>query len=167
MAGIGIDMRIRRMTEADIEAVSNLEVQIYPEPWSVGVFHDEFGQANRIYYVAEGNSGIGGYGGVMVLEQDAHITTLAVSPAARKQGLGKRMMLELVDAALDAGAKHLTLEVRVSNLPARDLYQRFGFAPVGVRKNYYATEDALVMWAIDIDVPEYRDRLAAIREEVA
>ena len=65
MARIGIGMRIRRMTEADIPAVSELEVQIYPEPWSVGVFHDELGQANRIYYVAEGNSGIGGYGGVM------------------------------------------------------------------------------------------------------
>ena len=57
--------------------------------------------------------------------------------------------------------------MRVSNLPARDLYQRFGFAPVGLRKNYYANEDALVMWAIDIDVPEYRDRLALIRQEVA
>ncbi len=75
-------------------------------------------------------------------------------------------MLELADAALAANAAHLTLEVRVSNLAARRLYERFGFEPVGVRKNYYRTEDALVMWATDIDTPEYRDRLDAIREEL-
>ena len=60
-------------------------------------------------------------------------------------------MLALVDAATAAGARHLTLEVRVSNEGARRLYQRFGFAPVGVRKDYYRDEDALVMWATDID----------------
>ena len=73
-------------------------------------------------------------------------------------------MLALVDAALAAGARYLTLEVRVSNEGARRLYQRFGFAPVGVRKDYYRDEDALVMWATDIDGDGYAERIASIRE---
>ena len=72
-------------------------------------------------------------------------------------------MLSLVDAAAIAGARHLTLEVRVSNEGARHLYQRFGFAPVGVRKDYYRDEDALVMWATDIDTDDYKGRIEAIR----
>jgi ribosomal-protein-alanine N-acetyltransferase len=75
-------------------------------------------------------------------------------------------MMALVDAALEADARHLTLEVRMSNQAAQRLYQRFGFAPVGLRKNYYRDEDALVMWAIDIDTDDYRDRLAAIRPDL-
>ncbi len=59
--------------------------------------------------------------------------------------------------------EHLTLEVRVSNASAQGLYERFGFRPVGRRKNYYTTEDALVMWATDIDTPSYADRVEAIR----
>jgi ribosomal-protein-alanine N-acetyltransferase len=73
-------------------------------------------------------------------------------------------MLALVERALAAGAKHLTLEVRITNSVAQGLYDRFGFDPVGRRKNYYKDEDALVMWATDIDTPEYAERLTAIRE---
>jgi ribosomal-protein-alanine N-acetyltransferase len=61
------------------------------------------------------------------------------------------------------GARHLTLEVRLSNSSAQGLYELFGFAPVGRRKNYYKDEDALIMWATDIDAPDYSERLAAIR----
>jgi ribosomal-protein-alanine N-acetyltransferase len=76
------------------------------------------------------------------------------------------MMLALVDAAVANDAKHLTLEVRVSNTSAQSLYERFGFNPVGRRKNYYVTEDALVMWATDINTAEYELLLASIRAEI-
>ena len=92
------------------------------------------------------------------------VTTVAVAERTRQQGIGTRLMLELVEAGLARGARNLTLEVRINNQAARDLYQRFGFAPVGLRKNYYRTEDALVMWVIDVDQPEYRERLDRIRE---
>jgi ribosomal-protein-alanine N-acetyltransferase len=100
------------------------------------------------------------------VEEDAHVTTLAVDPNVRRRRLGTRLMLELVDIALERGAKHLTLEVRMSNASAQALYQRFGFAPVGLRKNYYRDEDALVMWAIDIDTDEYAERIIGIRRSL-
>ena len=74
------------------------------------------------------------------------------------------IMLVLVATALARGARHLTLEVRVSNVAAQALYRRFGFAPVGLRKNYYRNEDAMVMWATDIDRDDYQERLGCIAE---
>ena len=170
MAGNSIltgNLAIRPMTPGDIPTVAILERAVYPEPWSARVFYDELSHPNRRYVVVTDEEGrVIGYGGLLIVEQDAHITTLAVDPAVRRHRLGTRLMLTLVDLALTSGAHHLTLEVRVSNNPARRLYERFGFAPVGTRKNYYADEDALVMWAIDIDDPEYASRLALIRAEV-
>ena len=71
------------------------------------------------------------------------------------------MLLELSRAGIVRGCTALTLEVRVSNQAAQEMYRRFGYAPAGVRKNYYSetNEDALVMWADDIDTPEYATRL--------
>lgn len=155
---------IRAMRRRDIPAVAGLEREIYDEPWSPRVFFDELALDTRAYIVATDSDGaIVGYAGILVVETDAHITTIAVAPEARGQRLGKRLMLSLVDRALDAGARHLTLEVRVSNSSAQALYDAFGFTPVGRRKNYYKTEDALVMWATDIDTDEYSTRLEGIR----
>ena len=119
---------------------------------------------NRSYLVVEDGSGaLVGYGGLLVVDSDAHITTLAVDPRVRRRRLGTRLMLALVDEAFGIGAEHLTLEVRMSNEAAQQLYSRFGFAPVGLRKNYYQNEDALVMWAIEIKTPEYQEQIDAIR----
>jgi len=158
---------IRPMTRRDIPAVATLEQAVYPQPWSVRVFFDELAQPNRAYFVAvDAEDLILGYGGLLLVEEDAHITTLAVVPEARRDRLGTRLMLALVEGALESGARHLTLEVRMSNAAARRLYERFGFAPVGLRKDYYRDEDALVMWAIDIDAEEYALRLDAIRRSL-
>ena len=86
------------------------------------------------------------------------------APEARNRGIATRLFLDLAEGALDDGAEHLTLEVRMSNLDARRLYSGFGFAPVGIRKDYYVDEDALIMWATDIDADEYQARIATIRE---
>ena len=156
---------IRTMTRSDIPAVAALETEIYPQPWSPRVFFDELAMDSRSYVVAlDDGPTIVGYGGLLLVEQDAHITTVAVDPAVRGKHIGTRLMLALVERALAAGAKHLTLEVRVTNAVARGLYERFGFDPVGRRKNYYEDEDALVMWATDIDTPEYAERISGIRD---
>src|SRR5262249_47535806 len=93
-----------------------------------------------------------------------HVTTIAVDPAWHRQQVGTRLMLNLARASVGRGARHLTLEVRVSNAAAQAMYRRFGFETAGVRKNYYAetNEDALVMWVYDIDGLAYSDRLVAI-----
>lgn len=160
------EILVRPMMRSDIPAVAALESVIYPAPWAPRVFFDELAMDNRRYLVMESASGIVGYGGLLIIEEDAHITTLAVAADMRGKRLGVRLMLALVDTALANGARHLTLEVRVSNVGAQGLYRRFGFDPVGRRKNYYVDEDALVMWATDIDTPEYGARLATIRESV-
>ena len=120
--------------------------------------------SNRRYLVAtDGTDLVLGYCGLLIVEEDAHVTTIAVAPRSRGHHLGTRLMLEMVDAAVDADTRHLTLEVRVSNDSAQKLYERFGFEPVGRRKNYYKDEDALVMWATDIDTDEYQGRIDGIR----
>ena len=155
---------LRPMADADVPAVHRLEETIFPQPWSEGILRDELAAPNRHYLVAEAGGEVVGYGGLMRVEEDAHITTLGVRPESRENGLGTRLLLALADRALEAGSEHLTLEVRVGNLLARRLYARFGFAPVGLRRNYYLDEDALIMWATDIAGEEYRERLERIRE---
>jgi ribosomal-protein-alanine N-acetyltransferase len=155
---------IRPMSRSDIPAVAELESEIYDPPWPPRVFFDELAMKNRRYLVAtDGADLVLGYCGLLIVEEDAHVTTIAVAPRSRGHHLGTRLMLEMVEAALDADTRHLTLEVRVSNEAAQKLYERFGFEPVGRRKNYYKDEDALVMWATDIDTDEYQSRVAGIR----
>lgn len=158
---------IRDMRRSDIPAVAELETEIYPQPWSPRVFFDELSMDSRQYVVAHDDDGhVVGYGGLLLVEADAHITTIAVAPEARGHRIGTRVMMALVDHALEAGARHLTLEVRITNAAAQGLYTRFGFEPVGRRKNYYTDEDALVMWATDIDATSYAGRLDAIRADL-
>jgi ribosomal-protein-alanine N-acetyltransferase len=99
---------------------------------------------------------------------EAHVTTLAVDPEWHRRQIGTRLLLSLARAAAARGSRHLTLEVRMSNLPAQAMYRQFGFEAAGVRKNYYAeiNEDALIMWARDVDSPEYAERLARIETGV-
>ncbi|HEX3946650.1 MAG TPA: ribosomal protein S18-alanine N-acetyltransferase, partial [Acidimicrobiales bacterium] len=102
------------------------------------------------------------------VDDEAHVTTIAVAPEHQHRGIGSWLMTHAVRISLAEGARHLSLEVAAGNQRAQALYRRFGFAPVGVRKGYYAAtgEDAYVMWAYDIDSPAYADRLAAIEAAV-
>lgn len=153
---------LRPMSSDDVSRVAQLEKEIYPAPWSEDVFTVELQQPGRTYVVAEDGVEIVGYGGMMIVVDEAHITTVAVAVSHRGQRLGTKMMLILAKDAIDRGAKHLTLEVRASNRNAQALYRRFGMGPVGVRKDYYIDEDALIMWANDIDTPDYASRIEAI-----
>ncbi len=157
---------IRPLVAEDIASAARLEAQVYSQPWTENMFREEISQPYRTYLAAEIEGFLAGYGGVMVVGDEAHITTVVVDPTRRGHRLGTRLMLGLVDAALAAEARSLTLEVRVSNEAAQALYRRFGMAPVGVRKQYYRDEDALIMWVHDIDGEEYRERLADIRRSL-
>ena len=94
----------------------------------------------------------------------AVVTTIGVDPLHQGLGLGELLLLCMFDEAVARGANWLTLEVRVTNWRAQRLYARFGFRPVGIRRNYYAElhEDALIMWTDDIREGAYRTRLDAI-----
>jgi ribosomal-protein-alanine N-acetyltransferase len=107
-----------------------------------------------------------GYGGVWLSVDEGHITTIAVSPAARGRGVGELLLNGLIDQAINLNADVLTLEVRVSNLVAQQLYLKYGFRPAGTRPRYYTDngEDALIMWTDPIRNPAYQERLYRLRE---
>ena len=163
------DVAIVPMRRRHLRAVLRIEAQVYPRPWSLRLFISELAlRSTRTYAVALVDGGVAGYSGLMVTGEDAHVTTIAVDPRWHRQGVGSRLLLQMARAAVDHGARHLTLEVRMSNDPAQGLYRKFGFAPAGVRRNYYAetNEDALVMWANDVDTPAYAHRLARVEAEL-
>lgn len=168
MGGIVTGMiDIRPMLSTDLPGVHRLECSTFSQPWSEAVFRDELEQSGRSYFVAIGDAGeVAGYAGLLQMMEEAHVTTIAVTAEARGQKLGTRLMVQLIDAALAGGAKHLTLEVRTSNRTAQELYRRFGMAPVGVRKAYYGDEDALIMWVHEIDQPQFGGRLEEIRSSL-
>jgi ribosomal-protein-alanine N-acetyltransferase len=160
-----LHVTITPLRRRHLRSVLRIEALVYPRPWSLGLFMSELAlKTTRSYRVAKVGNEIVGYAGLMITGSDGHVTTVAVDPAWHRHGIGTRLVLALHDAAVARGCTGLTLEVRVSNTGAQELYRRFGFAPAGVRKNYYTetNEDAIVMWAHDIDLPEHRARLDAI-----
>lgn len=151
-----------------LRTVMDIDAQVYPEPWSRRLWLLELERAHRIYLAAEIGRGrsrsLVGYAGAMVSGDDLHVMTIVADPAAQRRGIGTRLMAALVERGVAAGASALTLEVRVSNEPAKALYRRFGLAPAGIRRGYYEPEgeDALIMWAHGIDTDDYRARLDAV-----
>ncbi len=157
-----LEVVIGPMRRRHLRSVLRIEQQVYPRPWSMGLFMSELGmRGSRVYVVARIGPTVVGYGGLMLITGDGHITTLAVDPAWHRHKLGTRLLHTLAVAAIERGAEHLTLEVRASNRAAQELYRAFGFAPAGVRKGYYVEtkEDAIVMWANDIATDDYTARL--------
>ena len=160
-------VKIVPMRRRHLRSVLRIEDQVYPRPWSLAVFHGEIASrdGSRLYVVAKVDSSVVGYAGLLYQLRDGHVTNVAVDPAHHRHTIGTRLMLTLGRQARIAGAKNLTLEVRVSNRGAQLMYQSFGFAPVGMRQRYYeGVEDAIVMWANDIDSVAYGERLDAIEQ---
>jgi ribosomal-protein-alanine N-acetyltransferase len=147
-----------------LDEVVAIEQRVYPTPWSAGTFQEELAAPNRTYLVALGDDEVVGYAGMMIVAAEAHVTTVVTLPERRRERVGTRLMLRLAYQAVEEGARSLTLEVRSSNKGAQELYRRFGMAPVGVRKKYYISEDALIMWVHDLHSTEYRGRLDEISE---
>jgi ribosomal-protein-alanine N-acetyltransferase len=154
------------MRRRHLRAVLAIENRVYPKPWSPGVFDAELDQMRdgyRYYVVIRQGSTVLGYAGLLYSGDDAHVTNIAVDPDHRRAGLGARLLAHLAHHGRDAGFINLTLEVRVSNTGAQELYRKFGFVPAGVRKNYYEdVEDAIVMWCHDIGTDAYAARLAEL-----
>jgi ribosomal-protein-alanine N-acetyltransferase len=157
------------MRRRHVRQVLRIEQQVYPRPWSASLFHSELAlRSTRAYYIARIGRELVGYAGLMMTVDDGHVTTIAVDPEWHRHKIGTRLLLVLAREAISRGAASLTLEVRMSNRGAQELYRQFGFAPVGVRKNYYqeVNEDALVMWAHEVDRPEYTALLDSIEREL-
>ncbi len=103
-----------------------------------------------------------GYAGLWLMVDEAHVTTIATHPAVRRRGLGELLLVALIDIGYEIGARWMTLEVRVSNEPAKALYHKYGFKIVSTRPRYYSdnNEDAYIMWTDEITLPDYRQMFA-------
>lgn len=161
---------IEDMTVDDIQGVLGVERASFPVPWPANAFKHELTQnKNARYVVARDGEKIVAYAGLWLMVDEAHITTFAVHPDARRQRIGERLLQRLFEIAHEMKAEWLTLEVRASNLAAQKLYEKYGFRRAGVRRRYYSdnNEDALIMWTERIKDRSVRDRLAKLREELA
>lgn len=140
---------VRPMAIADVDGVMAVEKDSFSTPWSRSAFEEELAQ-NRLarYIVAEEDGQVVGYAGMWLVINEAHVTNVAVSGSRRGEGIGRLLMETLMKLARENGMGSMTLEVRVSNMVARHLYETLGFAEAGIRKNYYSEtkEDALILW---------------------
>ena len=164
-----LKLLIGPMQVADLEAVHQIELASFNAPWPANAYRSEL-ETNRLatYLVARIDDRIVAYGGMWLMVDEAHITTFAVHPAWRRQGIGERLLVAFLDLARDRHAREATLEVRLSNLAARRLYEKYGFRPVGLRPRYYSdnNEDALIMTTEPLSDPRLRSRIERLREEL-
>jgi ribosomal-protein-alanine N-acetyltransferase len=155
---------IDRLRRRDLKAIMAIEDAQFDDPWSERMLRDELASPTRRYTKATASRRIVGYLGLMVVDDDVHVNTLATAPGAEGRGIATALLAEGLSAVALKGVHDATLEVAARNARAQRLYVRFGFAPVGVRRAYYprSGDDAIVMWARGIDTDEYAQRLASI-----
>lgn len=127
------------------------------------IFRDEEGTLHQ-----RSSNPVIGYGGVWLMMDEAHITTLGVSPQYRGKGIGEFLLVGLIDVAMQLGASWLTLEVRVSNTVAQNLYKKYTFKEAGTRKKYYTdnNEDAYIMWSDEITKLSFRETYGRLKQEL-
>ena len=142
-----VHIRLRTMQEKDIRAVYKLEKLCQPRPWPSWYFRKQLRTSSC--WVLEHQGMDVGFGIVSMVKDWAHIMNMCVAPGYRRRGLGRRILLQLLQVAKRHHAHHAWLEVRPSNLPAVNLYRKMGFRKIQIRKNYYmlpsGKENALVM----------------------
>jgi ribosomal-protein-alanine N-acetyltransferase len=146
MSGFEVRLAERR----DLEILMEIERTQFPEPWTQGMMLDELNRTDTRRYTVCVESGIVvGYLGVMFTDEGMHINSIGVVSGHERRGIARTLMDECWSDLAKRGVSRATLEVAVSNTPAIALYYSYGFAPVGIRKNYYQStkEDALVLVA--------------------
>ncbi len=145
---------IRRMQEADLEQVADLEKVCFSENWSYGILESGLHSPYDVYYVFEQEDRILGYCNLRLLAGEGEIQRIAVLPQCRRLGVGRKMMDAMVEYAKENQASAVSLEVREGNHAARNLYESYGFQAEAVRRAYYhnPTEDAVIMWMRSLPV---------------
>ncbi len=143
------EVHYREMTIEDIPSVVRIEEEAFATPWTEEIFtHEMTGNHYAHYVVAEYEGDVIGHCGMWIVLDECHVTNIAVRRHLRGLGIGEGLMTKAVELCQSLGVVLMTLEVRVSNQTAQNLYRKLGFQDGGIRKNYYTDdgEDALVMW---------------------
>ncbi len=178
--------RVDLMQWADVPAVMAIERQSFTLPWSDYTYQHEILENNHSHYFVvrhtngqtaaragwlrrllhmEHTAPVIGYGGFWLVVDEAHISTIASDTQWRGRGIGELMLLAMIERSIELGAAQVTLEVRVSNTVAQNLYRKYGFEVVGRRPRYYRDndEDADLMTVDQIQSEAYRARLRDLR----
>ena len=140
--------KIIPMTSDHIEQVVKLEEVTFHIPWTRADFERELNENKMaIYFVAVIDEKVVGYAGLWHVVTEGHITNIAVLEDYRRMGIGAAFIEKIIETAKENEMIGITLEVRISNIPAQKLYTKYGFKPEGFRKKYQDTgEDAVIMW---------------------
>lgn len=142
------NVSVRKMTVMDAPGVHAVELESFATPWTLESFIAEMTQNPNAYYLVAETDEIIGFAGLWHIADEGHITNVAVKQKARGRGIGETLLVALIEQAKQLGLRAMTLEVRVSNTPARTLYEKLGFLYAGTRKRYYQdnNEDAAIYW---------------------
>jgi ribosomal-protein-alanine N-acetyltransferase len=167
-------IKIRPMERKDVDEVVQIEAAAYGEHhWGKDSFYGELSNDLAHYFCAEDENGkLLGYSGVWGIIDEAHITNIAVSPSIRRKKVGEALLVNMINYCYENEMKYITLEVRVSNVPAIGLYEKYGFKSLGSRKGYYQNnnEDALIMWTENIFWDKfkikYNDNIKKLKEYI-
>ncbi len=156
----------RKMQPRDIPQVTEIEMEAFPCMEPVTNFERELKNGVAHYIVADEEPDITGFTGFWLLATEAHIVNIAVRQTHRRQGIGEKLLIKLIEATLAKGAEVITLEVRISDDKAKSLYIKYGFKEEGVRRGYYLNnrEDAVIMTLRGLASPEFNSRLKELKE---
>ncbi len=139
---------IRRMTEADVSRVAELEQSCFSTPWSEQSLRESLEKPEYLFLVCEEDGKVIGYGGLLQVGDEADILDIAVAKDSRGHGYGTEIVRALLAEGRTLGIRAFTLEVRVSNRAAVHVYEKLGFVCEGRRKDFYEKprEDAAILW---------------------
>jgi ribosomal-protein-alanine N-acetyltransferase len=142
------DYTLRSMQVSDLDTILAIESDVYEYPWTRGNFEDSLNAKHQAWMMMQTEQVIG-YAVMMTVLDEAHLFNISIAKAYQKQGLGYALLNDMIIRAKKVGAKHMFLEVRASNVSARQLYEKIGFDEVHVRRGYYQAkagrEDAVLM----------------------
>lgn len=142
-------MILRDMTADDFDAVLAIEQQVHSHPWTRGNFSDALRAAYACKVYESGNGEMLGYAVMMLAVDEAELLDIAIAAQHQRQGVGRKLLQEMVALARHRHMRRMVLEVRASNQPAIRLYRNSGFTDIGLRREYYPAqngrEDALLM----------------------
>lgn len=163
-------VEIKKMTPQDIDGVIKIEESAYGDHhWSRDSFLNEISNELAKYYTLHTQNGeLAGYAGCWHILEEAHITTIAIAPTFRNRKFAQCLLKRIIDDCYLQKIKYITLEVRVSNNAAINLYSKYGFSSFGTRKGYYQNnnEDALIMWTKNIFFDEFKNNYEKIVKEL-
>ncbi len=164
---------IRLSDEVDLDDILEIEpLSFGAHHWSRDAFESEFSSIHTCYLSAilsvNSIKKCVGYVGSWIIEDEGHITTMAVHPNYRSLGIADKLLYNLISTLINKSVKWLTLEVRSSNTPALNLYKKYGFKQIGIRKKYYQDngEDGLILWTNNITDHTYKDLLNNIADKL-